>query len=118
MLIKGPTLLKVIGECEILGVKFRNTFILYNNNKYLPIEKDTDTIISVKKDSNYIDVGNNENYKTNRIGTAIWSNIITNILNTNRKRIIIIGSSDTGKSTLTLFLANKLISEGYKPLII
>jgi polynucleotide 5'-hydroxyl-kinase GRC3/NOL9 len=118
MLIKGPTLLKVIGECEILGVKFRNTIILYNNNKYLPIEKDTDTIIKVKKDSNYIDVGNNENYSTNRIGTAIWSNIITNILNTNRKRIIIIGSSDTGKSTLTLYLANKLISEGYKPLII
>lgn len=118
MLIKGPILLKVIGECEILGVKFRNTFILYNNNKYLPIEKDTNTIITVKRDSNYIDVGNNENYNTNRIGTAIWSNIITNILNTNRKRIIIIGSSDTGKSTLTLYLANKLISEGYKPLII
>ncbi|MGN6709202.1 MAG: Clp1/GlmU family protein, partial [Candidatus Nitrosocosmicus sp.] len=118
MLIKGPILLKVIGECEILGVKFRNTLILYNNNKYLPIEKDTDTIITVKRNSNYIDVGNNENYNTNRIGTAIWSNIINNILNTNRKRIIIIGSSDTGKSTLTLYLANKLINEGYKPLII
>jgi polynucleotide 5'-hydroxyl-kinase GRC3/NOL9 len=118
MLIKGPILLKVIGECEILGVKFRNTFILYNNNKYLPIEKDNDTIITVKKDSNYFDLRNNENYNTNRIGTRIWNNIITNILNTNRKRIIIIGSSDTGKSTLTLYLANKLISEGYKPLII
>lgn len=55
ILVKGPILLKVRGECEILGVKFKNTFILYNNNKYLPIEKDKDTIITAKKGSNYVD---------------------------------------------------------------
>ncbi|MDQ6724328.1 MAG: hypothetical protein M3Z01_08710 [Thermoproteota archaeon] len=118
ILVKGPILLKVRGECEILGAKFKNTFILYNNNKYLPIEKDNDTIITAKKGSKYFDPKKNTIVDQDKIGTRIWNNIINSIFHTNRKRIIIIGPSDTGKSTLTLFLANKLINRGLKPLII
>lgn len=118
ILVKGPILLKVRGECEILGVKFKNTFILFNNNKYLPIEKNNDTIITAKKGSNYFDPKKNTTGDKDEIGTRIWNNIIDSIVNTNRKRIIIIGRSDTGKSTLTLFIANKLISNGLEPLII
>jgi polynucleotide 5'-hydroxyl-kinase GRC3/NOL9 len=117
ILVKGPVLLKVRGECEILGVKFRNTVILYNNNKYLPIEKDNDTIITVKKGLNYLDLEKNK-IEQNTIGTKIWDNIINSIQETGRKRIIIIGPSDTGKSTLTLFISNKLISRGFRPLVI
>ena len=118
ILIKGPILFKVIGECEILGVKFKNTFIVYNNNKYLPIEKGNSTIIKVKKDLEYIVLKDNGNNNSKEIGTSMWNNIITTILKTNRRKIIIIGSSDTGKSTLTLYIANKLICEGHRPLII
>jgi polynucleotide 5'-hydroxyl-kinase GRC3/NOL9 len=117
ILVKGPVLLKVRGECEILGVKFRNTVILYNNNKYLPIEKNNDTIITVKKGLNYLDLEKNK-IEQNTIGTKIWDNIINSIQETGRKRIIIIGPSDTGKSTLTLFISNKLISRGFRPLVI
>jgi polynucleotide 5'-hydroxyl-kinase GRC3/NOL9 len=117
ILVKGPVLLKVRGECEILGVKFRNTVILYNNNKYLPIEKNNDTIITVKKGLNYLDLEKNK-IEQNTIGTKIWDNIINSIEETGRKRIIIIGPSDTGKSTLTLFIANKLINRGVRPLVI
>ena len=118
ILVKGPILLKVRGECEILGVKFKNTFILYNNNKYLPIEKDKDTIITAKKGSKYVDPKKKTIVDQNQIGTRIWNDIINSIEKTNRKRIIIIGSSDTGKSTLTLFIANKLIRKGLEPIII
>jgi polynucleotide 5'-hydroxyl-kinase GRC3/NOL9 len=118
ILVKGPILLKVRGECEILGVKFKNTFISYNNNKYLPIEKDKDTIITAKKGSNYVDPKKKATVDQNQIGTRIWNDIINSIEKTNRKKIIIIGSSDTGKSTLTLFIANKLISKCLKPIII
>jgi polynucleotide 5'-hydroxyl-kinase GRC3/NOL9 len=117
ILIKGPTLLKVRGECEILGVKFKNTFILYNNNKYLPIEKNNDTIITSRKGLNYFDLEKNK-IEQNAIGTKIWNNIVNSIQEKGRKRIIIIGPSDTGKSTLTIFIANKLINRGFKPLII
>jgi len=117
-LVKGPVLLKIRGECEILGVKFTNTFILYNNNKHLPIEKGKDSIITLKKNSRYVFPKRNTEQDQSKIGTKIWGNIIKSILKSNRKRIIIIGPSDTGKSTLTLFLANKLISKGLKPLII
>ena len=117
VLVKGPILLKVIGECEILGVKFKDSVIVYNNNKYLPIEKDHTTKITVKKGSKNFDleyaIGDQS-----KIGTSIWNNIIDCIVKTNRKKIIIIGPSDTGKSTLTLFIANKLISRGFQPLII
>lgn len=118
ILVKGPVLLKVRGECEILGVKFRNTFILYNNNKYLPIEKHNDTIITAKKGSKYIEPEQKTIVDQNQVGTRIWNDIINSIVKTKRKKIIIIGSSDTGKSTLTLFIANKLISRGLEPIII
>jgi polynucleotide 5'-hydroxyl-kinase GRC3/NOL9 len=117
ILVKGPVLLKVRGECEILGVKFKNTVILYNNNKYLPVEKNNDTIITAKKGLNYFDLEKNK-IEQNTIGTKIWDNIINSIEETGRKKIIIIGPSDTGKSTLTLFIANKLISRGFRPLIV
>ncbi|MEJ7642195.1 MAG: Clp1/GlmU family protein [Candidatus Nitrosocosmicus sp.] len=117
-MVKGPISMKVRGECEILGVKFRNTFIIYQNNKYLPIEKNTDTIISLKKGKNYFNLEKNSKYGQDQIGTNIWGSIIECILNANRKRIIIIGPSDTGKSTLTLFIANKLLNKGLRPLII
>ncbi len=110
--------MKVRGECEILGVKFKNTFIAYKNNKYIPIEKSTDTIITLKKGKNYFNLEKNSKYGQDQIGTNIWEDIIQCILNSNRKRIIIIGPSDTGKSTLTLFIANKLLNKGLRPLII
>ncbi len=85
-MVKGPILLKVRGECEILGVKFKNTFILYNNNKYLPIEKYKDTIITAKKGSNYVDPKKKTTVDQNQIGTRIWNDIINSIEKTNRKR--------------------------------
>ncbi len=117
-MVKGPVLLKIRGECEVLGVKFTNTFISYNNNKYLPIEKGKDSTITLKKNSRYTFPKRNTEQDQSKIGTKIWDNIIKSIVKSNRKRIIIIGPSDAGKSTLTLFIANKLISKGLKPLII
>jgi polynucleotide 5'-hydroxyl-kinase GRC3/NOL9 len=118
IIVKGPIFLKIRGECEILGVKFKNTFILYNNNKYLPIEKDTDAKITIKNGFNYFELKKNTRLDQKEIGTRIWNNIFNFITKTNRNKIIIIGPSDAGKSTLTLFIANKLINKGFKPLII
>ena len=56
VLVKGPILLKVTGECEILGVKFKDTVIQYNNNKYLPIEKNQNARITVKNGSKRFDI--------------------------------------------------------------
>ena len=115
-MIKGPFLIKVLGECEILGITFKNTFIKYENNKIIPIEKKEKTIITIKKGYfiNFKELKMDQEY----VGTRIWNNIINQIIKTNRKNIIIIGSSDTGKSTLTLYISNFLIKEGLKPIII
>ncbi len=116
-MIKGPFLIKVLGECEILGIRFKNTFIKYENNKIIPIEKKEKTIITIKKGfpfTNFI----KSKMDQERVGTKIWNNIIGQIIKTNRKIIIIIGPSDTGKSTLTLYISNFMIKEGLKPIII
>ena len=68
--------MKVRGECEILGVKFKNTFIIYQNNKYLPIEKNTDTIISLKKGKNYFNLEKKSKYDQDQIRTNILDSII------------------------------------------
>ncbi|HXT82912.1 MAG TPA: Clp1/GlmU family protein [Verrucomicrobiae bacterium] len=115
-MIKGPFLIKVLGECEILGKRFKNTFIKYENNKIIPIEKKEKTIITIKNGYfiNFKKLKMDQEY----VGTRIWNNVINQIIKTNRKNIIIIGSSDTGKSTLTLYISNFLIKEGLKPIII
>ncbi len=117
ILIKGPFLIKVLGECEILGVKFKNTFIKYKNNKIIPIEKKEKTSITIKKGLLY------PNFKNlimghEIAGTKMWNSIIDKLIKTKRKNILIIGSSDTGKSTLTLYISNFLIKKGLKPIII
>lgn len=118
ILIEGPIVLKLQGECNILGVKFKNQHITLKSNKIIPIEKNKNAVIKV--------LGNNKPIRFNdlvmqspkRIGIWIWADLIKNILKQRKKRIIIIGSTDSGKSTLALYLANRFINIGLRPLLV
>jgi polynucleotide 5'-hydroxyl-kinase GRC3/NOL9 len=117
ILIKGPAQFKVIGKCEILGAKFSNTYVSYNNNKVIPIEKENSARIIIKqryRSSSQI----GQPHLENDIGTKIWANIMNEILKTKRKKIIILGPVDSGKSTLSIFIANKIIENNLNPIII
>ncbi len=118
ILIKGPTQFKVIGKCEILGAKFSNTYVSYNNNKVIPIEKENNTRIVIKQRYNRSSFQVLHPHSENDIGTKIWVNIINEILKTKRKKIIILGPVDSGKSTLSIFIANKIIENNLNPIII
>ena len=65
---------------------------------------------------------NHYNHETIRhhkkIGISIWKDLVRNVLKQEKKRIIIIGPSNSGKSTLSLYLANVFINHSLRPLLI
>ena len=51
-------------------------------------------------------------------GTTMWQEIVNKILFEKFRTILLIGDIDTGKSSLTTFIANSALKKGYKPAVI
>ncbi|UCH03134.1 MAG: hypothetical protein JSV20_05005, partial [Candidatus Bathyarchaeota archaeon] len=47
-----------------------------------------------------------------------WDNLVNHLLNQKRKVVMILGDEDTGKSSLALYTANKLSSQGWKTAVV
>ena len=116
-LVRGPVIIMVYGECYILGVKIKNQKIIWNNNKILPIEKKDNTKIRL--------IGNKDQLKgpfskkeNSNLGMSIWKELTDDILNQKYKSIVVVGPSDAGKSTFSLYLANRFINSGQRPLLL
>ena len=116
-LVRGPVIIIVYGECYILGVKIINQKIIWNNNKTLPIEKRDSTKIRL--------IGNKHQLKgpfskkiNSNLGMSIWKELSDDILNQKYKTIVVVGPSDSGKSTFSLYLANRFINSGQRPLLL
>lgn len=118
VLIKGPVLLEIKGECNILGVKCKNECIGWESSRVIPVEKNNNSTLSIIRGRNW----NHHNPETNEhhknFGISIWKDLVRNVLKQEKKRIIIIGPSNSGKSTLSLYMANVFISHGLRPLLI
>jgi polynucleotide 5'-hydroxyl-kinase GRC3/NOL9 len=118
VLIKGPVLLEIKGECNILGVKCKNECIGWESSRIIPVEKNNNSTLSIIR-------GRSWNYHNHEIirhrkkfGISIWKDLVRNVLKQEKRRIIIIGPSNSGKSTLSLYMANVFINHGLKPLLI
>lgn len=117
-LIRGPVIIRVDGECYILGVKLRNQLIFWDNTKTLPIENTHGAkIYLVKNKKNVKSHGFHVNHQSN-LGMFIWKKTVDEILRLNCKKIAIIGPTDSGKSTFSLYLANRLLDNKERPLLI
>ena len=118
VLIKGPVLFEIKGECNILGVKCKNECIGWESSRVIPVEKNNNSTLSIIRGRNW----NHHNPETNEhhknFGISIWKDLVRNVLKQEKKRIIIIGPSNSGKSTLSLYMANVFISHGLRPLLI
>ena len=118
VLIKGPVLFEIKGECNILGVKFRNECIGWESSRIIPVEQNNNSTLSIIKGRGW----NHHSYDTvshhKRIGISIWKDLVRNILKHEKKRIVIIGTTNSGKSTLSLYLANLFLSHRLRPLLI
>ncbi len=116
-LVRGPAIITVDGECYILGVKITNQKIFWNSSKVLPIEKKENTRIQLIGNKGQINDSLSKKDLSN-LGMSIWKKISDEILNQKNKTIAVIGPSDSGKSTFSLYLANRLTDNGQRPLLL
>ena len=114
LLIKGPATIRLQdGEAEALGIPLSyEEPIVVRRNKILPIEPLTKPA--------YITASFGPNgcivQKQIKGGTKIWARAKDLVTSTPLKvrRLMVVGASDSGKSTLTTYLSNLAIANGVK----
>jgi polynucleotide 5'-hydroxyl-kinase GRC3/NOL9 len=102
LLVKGPAIIKTNNNANILGVNIKDKVIKVRDNKFLPIESEEGSQLSIllEEDGKYYIKRREE------VGVSIWGNIKDAVLFKEPRCIVIIGSNDSGKSTLSTYLAN------------
>jgi len=114
VLIKGPATIRLQdGEAEVLGIPLSyEEPIVVRRNKILPIEPITKPA--------YITAAFGQNgcilQKQIKGGTKIWVRAKDLVTSTPIKvrRLMVVGASDSGKSTLTTYLLNLAVAKGIK----
>ena len=113
-LVKGPAVVTLEGFGEVLGKDVSNNQVSVGVGKTLPFEIGSGCKIEIKG-------GRSRLVSSCDFGTAIWHQIIRRIFVENVitvRRILIVGDTDTGKSTLATYIINEAIKRGYRPGII
>jgi polynucleotide 5'-kinase involved in rRNA processing len=96
-----------------LGKLVSNQEIVVNAGKTLPFEPGKQCRLLKKDDNGSVWLA--PNFKA---GTSMWQNKVNKIFKKGYKKIILIGESDSGKSTLATFIINLAINNGIRPAII
>ncbi len=114
LLVKGPATAVCEGTVDILGMDASWKEVSLRSGKVLPFE-------AVGKSKVKISLGRWGNYKlltSNKVGVSIWKELAKNVVTNKPKCIMLVGASDTGKSTLTTYLSNIAIANGLKVCIV
>ncbi len=110
LLLKGRATARCKGRVTILGMDVDGREVKVKQGKVLPIEvHDSATIsLSIEGDEGGYSIVDKES----RVGTYIWQSVIDAIRDYRPKRIMLVGATDTGKSTLATYISNIAIAEG------
>ena len=113
LLVKGPAIVCLEGKGWVLGRDVSNSRVLVNVGKILPFEKGSNSKIHCIGGESWL-------ASCSFAGTSIWKDIIQRILFDVRilRTVLIIGNSDTGKSTFAVYLINEVLKKGFRPCII
>jgi polynucleotide 5'-hydroxyl-kinase GRC3/NOL9 len=97
----------------ILGKDVSNSRVSVNVGKILPVEKDPDCKINCIGGESWL-----ASYSV--AGTSIWKDIVHRILHDIRTlgTVLIVGNTDTGKSTFAAYIINEALKNGLRPAII
>jgi len=118
LLVRGPASIKVIkGKVSCLSNFISYSPVIVRKGKVLPLECEDDIceVSILASDNSYVEVASS-NY-----GTYIWKHYVENILENlggKYKKIVIIGATDAGKSTFSVYLINLALSKNLLPGII
>lgn len=119
LLVKGPASARAESNgLSVLGIKMKvGEKVIIRKNKVLPFEVDEDnSLIQVtlgEKSEAWI--------SHNKVGVKLWKDLEEKVFKNfelGKKRFMIIGETDSGKSTLTSYLANMALMRGLKTIII
>ncbi|MGH9910445.1 MAG: Clp1/GlmU family protein, partial [Nitrososphaerales archaeon] len=109
LLVKGPARVRCEGNVTVLGTNIDDEVII-RAGKVLPFEANGPSKINVgiSRGGSYRMVKDGD-----RIGVSIWKDVADKMRH-GSKRVMLVGATDTGKSTLTTFLSNTAHANGLK----
>jgi polynucleotide 5'-hydroxyl-kinase GRC3/NOL9 len=118
-MVKGPAKVVVNGVCHILGTDVSGKTVRVRAGKALPFELSYRCRLQARLGYGGRLWWAHPNYA----GTSMWRSIAHQVLSAlaaGKKQItvMLVGATDTGKSTLTIYLANMAIRHGIVPCVI
>ncbi|HEX2067429.1 MAG TPA: Clp1/GlmU family protein [Nitrososphaeraceae archaeon] len=113
-LVKGPATVTLAGTAYVLGKDVSNSEVLVGAGKILPFEIDSLCQININLDEG------GESWLADQYGagTTMWQEIVNKILIEKFRTILLIGDTDTGKSSLATFIVNLALKKNLKPAVI
>ena len=122
LLVRGPMEIITVGEASILGKDISNSKIFLDEDRVWPIEtrSNCDIVISIlqKKTNSVNDIWIRDRQN---IGTKIWEEVGYTIFHgetTLPNSIMVIGPTDSGKTSLSTYIINQAIRAGLRPAVI
>ena len=114
LIVRGPASLRLLGgHATALGAPLEGLKVVVRQDRQLPIETlyeaDLDVVLAESGSMFEVD------------GTTIpksWHSAFDSLVEMEQGKVMIIGATDVGKSTMCTFLANRLLEDGIKSRII
>ncbi len=120
-MVKGPAMVFVKGACHVLGRNVSGQTVKVSAGKALPFEP-----LGMCRLQARLGRGGRLWWADHReAGTSMWRSVVEHVfaLTSNHKKttpttVMLVGDTDTGKSTLAIYLANMAIMRGLVPSVI
>ncbi|MFQ5920538.1 MAG: Clp1/GlmU family protein [Nitrososphaerales archaeon] len=112
--MKGPASIRSEGKVFVLGTDVTGKEVDVRPGKVLPFEsmKDSRVRASLGRGGTYRILGRR------RVGVSIWKDFSRTVSARKPRRIILLGATDTGKSTLATYLSNIALAAGLRVSIV
>jgi polynucleotide 5'-hydroxyl-kinase GRC3/NOL9 len=120
LLVKGPMKVDIHNEASILGKDVSDSTMICGKGKVWPIEtKFSCEVVLLPLGEKQNDAGEFWICNRQEVGTKIWEDIIHMVFrDTAAKSILLLGPTDSGKTTLSTYIINQAIKKGFRPAII
>jgi len=114
LLVKGPASVVCEGTVFVLGMDACQKEVNVRAGKVLPFETSGDSKARIR-------LGKGGNYRLvsdSKLGVSIWKDVASTVAAHRPKCIMLVGATDTGKSTLATYLSNIAVANGLKVSIV
>ena len=122
LLVKGPLEISTHGEASILGKDVSDRKIFLDDKKVWPVETKSSCDVLLSRDLQKGDeAGEFWTSDSRDAGTRIWDDVIYTIFSVRAvlpESILVVGPTDSGKTTLSTYIINHAIKEGLRPAVI